>query len=250
MPVRCLLAKFAVDKLWRSACRAVGCTVDAEGADEVFRQPKPPRPGAPGAKIACGLLKRLTEIPVNDKIPDATNEVSARRRLLRGALSVPTVMTLSSGSALAASSALVCATKLPPGVAVGAKDNFYRVQIYTATNSTGSDPKTRSLVNGVEVTSATPAGASAAFYVDGRTWINLATGLDETAWVRSIESAVTPTELPGQFVALRFTNRNAETTAAPDFVVSGLSETADPRSGTGKVMSMSCWSSFTPSAAI
>ncbi len=160
-------------------------------------------------------------------------KTSARRRLLRGALAVPAVMTLSSGSALAESSALKCASKLPDGVAVGPLDNFFRVQRYALTVGT----ETRYLVNRGDINFvATAQGFSAGTYGTGDLWILVANGTGQDSWV----GTNTPSPETGTFVALRFTN------VGTSFTVTGLSEDSTPSSGTGKVMSGSCWSSFKP----
>jgi hypothetical protein len=67
--------------------------------------------------------------------------VSARRRLIRGAFSAPAVLTLYSGSAMAASSNLNClkaqiANPVYPGYSDGA-DTYVRVQLHTAPDASG-----------------------------------------------------------------------------------------------------------------
>lgn len=176
---------------------------------------------------------------MNEKTTQPAGKGEARRRLLRGTFAAPAVMTLSSGSALAASSALVCASKLPETVTDSdIPGNYFQVQRYTATKA-GSPPETRLLVKGGDINTVASNQGFAAGSYGSFTWINVSDGSDATAWVGT---EITPTAESGKAVALRFENTGTE--SAPVFTVSGLSDAAQPGVGTGKVMSASCWNSF------
>ena len=78
-----------------------------------------------------------TESP---QAPTPASTLAARRRLLRGAIAAPTLMTVCTGSALANASSLRCLSNaqkipLPPGVPVGspATDGYVRVQLWMVT---------------------------------------------------------------------------------------------------------------------
>jgi len=157
------------------------------------------------------------------------SQPNARRRLLRGSFAAPSVLALSSGSALAASSSLRCFNNAPNGVN-DPPANYFGVQRYTS-----SDVK---VVEAVDITNlGTLKGFTTNVYVGSKIWIKVIDG-----------SGFIPTEKPkkdkGLSVALRLTN--VGTDAAPVFSVSGLSLTATGVSGSGKVMTGSCWSSFRP----
>jgi hypothetical protein len=112
-------------------------------------------------------------------------------------------------------------------------DNFFRVQRYALT--VGSE--TRYLVNRGDINLVAAAhGFSAGTYGTGNLWILVADGSGQDSWV----DTNTPAKEDSTFVALRFTN------VGTSFTVTGLSEDSTPSSGTGKVMSGSCWSSFKP----
>jgi hypothetical protein len=76
---------------------------------------------------------------VNDKVQGEGNEVSARRRLIRGAFAAPAALTLYSGSALAVASNRRCVQNdsqagQSPQASMGA-DTWVRVQLHTLADS-------------------------------------------------------------------------------------------------------------------
>jgi len=159
------------------------------------------------------------------------SQPNARRRLLRGSFAAPSVLALSSGSALAASSSLRCFNNAPGGVN-DAPMNYFRVQRYTSSGV--------KVVMGADITSlGILRGFTTNAYVGNMTWIKVIDGA-------SFTPSDTPATDTGFFIALRLTNIGTE--AAPVFSVSGLSLAADMVSGSGKVMTGSCWTSFRPGA--
>ena len=68
---------------------------------------------------------------MNDDMNDSPHEASARRRLIRGAFSVPAVLTLHSGGAVAATSVL-CSAKIPQTATVvtDADDVYLRYRLW------------------------------------------------------------------------------------------------------------------------
>jgi hypothetical protein len=141
-------------------------------------------------------------------------------------------MTLSSGSALAASSSLNCFKKLPEGVD-SPPVNFFRVQRYTYINGT----TTTRLVLASDINNLAVQGFDASLYIAGKTWIDVATGLDFP-----IQPSTTPqpAQDTGVFVSLRFTVDEPGNLPS-DFKVTGLAKSASELSGEGNVMTGSCW---------
>lgn len=157
------------------------------------------------------------------------SQPNARRRLLRGSFAAPSVLALSSGSALAASSSLRCFNNAPGGVN-NPPANYFGVQRYTSGGV--------KVVMGADITSlGILKGFTTNAYVGVKTWIKVIDG-------SSFAPPSAPTADAGFSVALRLTN--VGTDAAPVFSVTGLSLDANMVSGSGKVMTGSCWSSFRP----
>lgn len=157
----------------------------------------------------------------------------ARRRLLRGSFAAPTVLAISSGSALAASSALRCFNNAPAGVDAP-PENFFRVQRYSIKES-GTTIK---VVKASDIMSlAILWGFDGAWYTSGKTLIDIRYGND-------VKENGTLAADSGAFVSLRFDNVGTDT--LPSFRVTGLAESSTVYSGSGsaKVMTGSCWSSF------
>jgi hypothetical protein len=156
-------------------------------------------------------------------------QVTARRRLLRGTFAAPSVLALSSGSALAASSSLRCFNNAPAGVN-NPPANYFTVQRYISTG--------QKVVKASDITNlGILKGFSTSAYVGTKTWIKVTDGSEFTP---SGEPALNP----GVLVALRLSN--VGTDAAPVFSVTGLALDATVVSGAGNVMTTSCWSSFRP----
>lgn len=166
---------------------------------------------------------------------DSANPMnSARRKLLRGSVSVPTIMTLSSGAAMANGSTIRCfnnATWLPD-------PNTYSVrgvQRYTKTISgvvyyyiKRSDLESRASSDGFVIGSffTSPSGTSAYIRIDGAAF----TG--------------TPTLESGKSVGLRF-DYNPAATTGQRFKATGMFTTGSSNhsGGSGNVMYGSCWTS-------
>lgn len=164
---------------------------------------------------------------MDKQIPNPDDKLSARRRLLRGSFSVPAVLTLASGSALAAKSAtcLAKATATPSTAALMTgtpSDTFVRVQLVAyIESSTTKYALTRASFGSMVV--------STSFWASDTVWqqfddsANGVTGSQQT-------SAVPSGSTSNKWVALRFNN-------AGEIVGAGLS-------GTGSVVGSSCWTSM------
>jgi hypothetical protein len=174
--------------------------------------------------------------------PHRSPKPNARRLLLRGSFAAPTVLTLSSGSALANTSSLRCFTNLPTYVA-GSQPlpNFFQVQRWVH-NQVG-------LVDAHQITFIAKAQGFDAgiFTVDS-------TVAKETVWFRVSDASrytvpdpvAPPTKDGSSSVALRF---KLVSETPPSLQITGLSDGAGHMSNPNmpdKVLSSSCWSSFTP----
>jgi hypothetical protein len=167
--------------------------------------------------------------------PDQAPQLNARRRLLRGTFAAPTLLTLSSGSALAQSSSLRCFRNMPAGLD-NPPANFFTVPRYTHLASGGTTTK---VVKAADINSVgTVNGFNASTYTSGKTWIKVSDGASFTPSSGSFAADT------GKTVALRFQNFGTET--APNLRITGLAKSAASTSGPieGKVLSSSCWSSF------
>lgn len=173
---------------------------------------------------------------VEARTPESTPVVTARRRLLRGSFAAPTVLTLCSGSALAASSALRCFSNAPAGVAASTvPDNIWRVARY------------RTRVNGVtfQVFSGSDIrrleGANAPRLALGRfesgKWYRAETGAETAVGSGSANAPARD----GVLLALRLGVVDP-TALKPQFVVLGVAAGNSP-AGPGKIMTTSCWTS-------
>jgi hypothetical protein len=201
------------------------------------REPKASR-GTEIAAISNDDGEESTMKSDNDPVvaltdPNRTPRPNARRMLLRGSFAAPTVLTLSSGSALANTSSLRCFNNMPEGIS-GVPENFYRVQRYTHTPTGGGDVTT--LVKAAEITSVGATKFNTSEFTNDKDWIRVSDGakFTETTGDFAIGTG---------FVALRFENRGS--TTAPVLYVTGLANSDIITSGTGKILSHSCWSSFT-----
>jgi hypothetical protein len=163
--------------------------------------------------------------------PDRSPAPNARRRLLRGTFAAPTVLALSSGSALANTSSLRCFDNMREGINE-APSNFFGVQRYQHTAASGD---VTYLVKAAEITNEGMDKFNTSGFTAGKDWIRVSDGANFT------ETTGTFAMGSGR-VALRFENRGTQ--AAPVLHVTGLSNSAAAVSGTGKVLSTSCWSSF------
>jgi hypothetical protein len=165
--------------------------------------------------------------------PNRTPRPNARRMLLRGSFAVPTVLTLSSGSALANTSSLRCFNSMPTGIDAP-PHNYFRVKRYKHDVAGVVHP----LVNAEEIIlEARAKGFDARDFTYGKgMWINARDGLKFTTSVKPTENANNP------WVALRFESHEAN--GSLTLRVTGLSRSAQNVTGTGRVLTSSCWSSF------
>jgi hypothetical protein len=179
-----------------------------------------------------------TVVPVT--APSQSESLNARRRLLRGTFAAPTVLTLSSGSALANTSALRCFNNMPSdfsGSTGGVPGNFFQVHRYSLTVGSSTTSTTKLLVNAADIqTIERNQGFATSALASGKTWIDLSTGLEFVPGSNEV-----PTK-DGQVVALRFEMVTGGT--KPSARVVGFANATSAATGPGKVLSASCWSSF------
>jgi len=182
--------------------------------------------------------------------PDLPNpqKASARRRLIRGALSAPALMTVCAGSAFAAASNLRClanaagATTPPAAWGTTGGDTYLRVQLYRVITCTTTAPST--------VCVAQPAlhyirGNDLNMYVRGPGMPNNSQYLqiDPVSYVTiglPVPNVVAPPTitsegLVGQYVAIRFNSSG---------VIVGIGVPGS--GGQGGMVGMSCWLSAFP----
>lgn len=162
---------------------------------------------------------------------------SARRRLLRGSLSVPTVLTLSSGAALANSSTIRCfnnATGLvdPGAIAVRGLPRYMKVINSTTTYYyvKRADLDALAAVDQFSTNTSFISNTNSAAY------IRVHDGLGVAGTGVSLET--------GKFVGLRF-NYLPTNPQGQRFAVTGLyiGSGSGQFSGGGNVMYASCWTS-------
>jgi hypothetical protein len=115
-------------------------------------------------------------------------------------------------------------------------ENYFRVQRYTYFKGN----VITKLVKAAEITAlANVEGFSATDFVSGKDWIKVADG---TAF--PVSGGQGPDPETGVYVALRF--QNDGTDELPAFKVTGLALSANEISGSGQVMTSSCWTSVLP----
>jgi hypothetical protein len=174
-------------------------------------------------------------VPVTD--PDRNPRPNARRMLLRGSFAAPTLLTLSSGSALAAASSLQCFNKLPSAITDPQPPaNFFQVQRYSHDGNKLVDARQ---ITDVASAQGFEAGVFQTNQPLGTVWFDV-TNIS----MPYVVSGAAPTADASNSVALRF--NNVGTDEAPILRITGLSSGLSQSSGqeNGKVLSSSCWSSF------
>jgi hypothetical protein len=177
--------------------------------------------------------------------------VSARRRLIRGTFSAPAVLTLHSGSAMAAASNLQClkaqiANPVYPGYTDG-MDTYVRVQLHTAPDASGVQhwylsgsaiTTVATIINKVtvNVTAFQPPLTTGQW----REVTLLATG--KVTLGPLIEQEPASIVLGSKYLALRMTyTKGTKGIVYVDIV--GVVDGVE----TGSAVTGSCWSSFAPS---
>lgn len=181
---------------------------------------------------------------MNEELQKSTGQVSARRKLIRGAFSVPAVLAVHNGSALAASSnKMQCAVKavasnqtLPVSNVAGA-DNWVRVQRY------------KRISNGTPFVSMADINAVAASFNIGVAIPGVSASTTFIRWSDgapvSFATNQVQTDVPN-LVALRF---DANGPAANPIQIVGI-VTRDLSGGTApfgtNAIAQSCWTSMMP----
>jgi hypothetical protein len=201
---------------------------------------RPPR-GCSGREC-CSLDQQVEEFPMNERVRGPAAPSSARRRLLKGSFATPAIMTLCSGSALAASSALNRIANLPNGAdPVLVKDSICRIAEYE-TKLNGSTLK---VFKGKDVADAAASLSGLAKQVPDAV---SATGFDSQLWYLVDSGTVTKVGegngvapvLTNRLLALRLQyNGNPN---APSFTIVGVADSSS-ESSPGQIMTMSAWGS-------
>jgi hypothetical protein len=203
--------------------------------------------------LACGSSVEESDMDPRDEIapvqvsPQESARLAARRRLLRGSLGVPAVLTLSSGAALAAASSPIrCFNNAPADASDSATSNF-ALQQYKGTEASGN--ATVYVVRAEDVTALVSASVgmfqlpTSPLFTAG-TWIQIS-----TFTVIDVKSGMGNEPQPDgtNSVAPRF-DRTGGTEAAPVFTVTGLvplgSSAIATTTNSGRIISKSCWTSF------
>jgi hypothetical protein len=166
---------------------------------------------------------------MDSNTPDADAKTRARRRLLRGSFSVPAVLTLASGSALAATSTtcLAKATKessTAPLTNGSPTDTFLRVRLVAYTvGSTTKHAVTRLSFGAIPVNTA--------FWTSSVAWQEFDVAQNKVVAGTEQTGAIPgTTSTSNYYVALRLN-------ASGEIVGVGLS-------GSGSVVGSSCWTSM------
>jgi hypothetical protein len=165
--------------------------------------------------------------------------VSARRRLIRGTFAVPAVLTLHTGSALAASSSLRClsSTAQQPVPVVGITDTIVRIELWAS--STGDKLYLKGAdVHGI-ITDPTRVGVNGSF-IKKKEWREVTVGSGTVTLGVASTTAPSGAVRGSKFIALRF----APGTSVPVQIVGVV----DGTSTLGSAASLNCWLSFAATA--
>jgi hypothetical protein len=164
--------------------------------------------------------------------------LAARRRLLRGSLGVPAVLTLSSGSALAASSPIRCFNNAPTN-ASDSYNTYFEVPQYPLTQSLALLGYVVAANDLLGIAAASGGTIEVPFVADA--WI----GVDSFEPV-TVSTDQTIGEASSVSVALRFTLKPGSLEAHPVFTLSGFipKGSTGSGSGVGRIITTSCWTSF------
>lgn len=171
---------------------------------------------------------------MNDKTHDADNKVSARRRLVRGVFAAPAVMTLVSGSALAAGSTSCVArqTQTQP-LGINPADTWVRLPLYEFRNGNNYVR----FISGSNIVALLPAGG-VSFIQPGQFQCveKVASGSNYSGY--SVGSSYTPNPTPTAISPAAYVAVRVDSTGK---VLGG-----ELINGTnsGSAMSFTCWNSF------
>ncbi len=174
---------------------------------------------------------------MSDRPDSVSDKGVGRRRLLRGSVAVPAVMTLVSGSALATSS-LTCAQKLnldPKTAGTSPSGSVWiRVPVW---QKRVSSSRFALFVSGSDIASLLPPGGSylstgqwQCFQITGTSFGYSAGAIYTTSQATAI-SSLTMSKVTGAFVAVRVDG-------------TGKVVGVEPHSSAHSAMSTSCWTSF------
>lgn len=156
---------------------------------------------------------------------------SARRRLLKGSVCVPSVMTLASGSALAAASSIRCFNNAPNGAdpaiaSIKGRQRYYPTGAATVTMISRSELQSLATSDGFVIGSWFTVNSNGLPYIK----------LDGTGYTGAVTTDT------GKYVGIRYTYTAG---AAPGqrFEATGLTTSTTTNGGSGQVMYGSCWTS-------
>lgn len=178
--------------------------------------------------------------------PDRSTLPSARRRLLRGTFAAPTVLALSSGSALANTSSLRCFNNMPNEINdFKPAGNFFQVDRYSHNGIALVDAEAiREIAKNQKFDAGVFAALSAS--TGGSDWFAVSTLTRYS--ITSNDPVQVPTKDMKRSVALRFLR--VGDSIPPVLSIVGLSDNGAKFGELGgKVLSGSCWTSFAPPRA-
>ena len=179
---------------------------------------------------------------------------SARRRLIRGALSAPALMTVCSGSAFAQASKMRClanaanATTPPAAWGTTAPDTFLRVQLYKVTTRRCNNADNNCAVvdthyiKGADLSLYTRSAAmpnnTQYLQINPGTYVTIGSPVNPppaTSTDKGFTTTIVSEGYVNQYVAVRFDSSG---------VIVGVGVPGS--GGQGGMVGMSCWASFSP----
>jgi len=179
---------------------------------------------------------------MNEKLPDAAVKGIARRRLLRGTFVAPAVLTLVSGSALAAgSTSCVVNQRETNRLGLNPSDTWVRLPLYEFTDPVGDSGQVNYVrfVSGTDISLLLPLGGTSSVSVGSfqcveKVVLGQAFSTYTVGQSYSFATGLEPTLMkPATYVAIRVDDKGK--------VLGGeLTGTAN----SGSAMSFVCWSSF------
>jgi predicted nucleic acid-binding protein len=172
-----------------------------------------------------------------------TARLAARRRLLRGSLGVPAVLTLSSGAALASTSSPIRCFNNAFDDARDSATSVFELRRFVGKEAQSGNDAIVQLVSADEVLAlATPDSMIKTPQFTPGTWIEITTFKPIP-----VKSGSHAPQTDGSKVAPRFAQTSADE-ARPAFTVTGLvslgSSAAATLTNSGRIISKSCWTSI------
>lgn len=175
---------------------------------------------------------------MNEKTTDPAGKGPARRRLLRGTFAAPAVLTLVSGSALAATSLSCVAKRNLNPVNAGpdpAGNVWIRVPVWEKRNL--SNGKYARFVSGSDIASLLPPGGT---YLGVGTWQCILTTFPSNAFILGSIYTTSEADMIRSFPMLKVANLYVAVRVNELGKVVGV----EPYSSSSSALSVSCWTSF------